>query len=447
MDYSRFNFKVILFSIFIALAAFAFMWSLNQPYLIVAKFTFGVIFIITIAVLITYVNQSNRKVVNILSALRNLDSIPDENKGESFNQLKASIDEIIKTIKDVNIDKEITHQYFEYTLQRIDTAVISFDLSGRIILFNRAAERLLELKKPNFVEVLTRKYPDIGMLIDRGVDLNPHSISIQNGVRVLKLLGQNNEIILDGKRIRVLTLTDITNQLTDEEITSYNKLIRVMTHEIMNSVSPLKSLLNTLTQLYGKDGKPINPSDLSVSDIDNTLLALNAMHKRTLGLLQFVDSYRRLTRTPQPVKRPASIKELLYGVAILKRPEALTKDIEITVSIDPFELMVDIDESLMNQVIINLVANAVDSVENGGIIKLNAGLSYSGFVEISVEDNGMGIDQEHLDKVFTPFFTTKKEGSGIGLSFSREVVRMHGGSIDLTSMSGNGTKVTIRLPR
>ncbi len=429
------------------MAAFVFTWSIYQHHLIVAKFTFGVIFILSIVNLIIYVNQTNRKTANILKTFKNLDSIPDEKKGESFDQLKGSIDGIISTIKEVNIDKEVEHQYFEQTLGKIDTAVISYDATGTITLFNKAAEAMLGVANPTSIISLTDKRNELSPLFNITGENKPVKIVIQKESRVIKALGQNSLITLNGRGIRIVTLTDITNQLTDEEIASYSKLIRVMTHEIMNSVSPLKSLLNTLTQLYSKDGKRISPSEVTATDIDNTLLALNAMHKRTLGLLQFVDSYRKLTKIPQPIKQSVYAKDLLDGIATLKQPDAYTKGIEISTAIVPSGLMVDIDEGLMNQVLINLVTNAIESTGNGGKINLSASINRSGLAEIRVDDNGSGIEPDLLDKVFTPFFTTKKEGSGIGLSLSREVIRLHGGGIDLISSPQSGTTVIIQLPR
>jgi len=447
MVYNRFTFKVTLYSLLIALVALVFIWSLQQQYLTVAKYTLGGVFILTIINLIVYVNRTNIKVANILKAIKDLDSLPDEEKGESFKQLKSSIDGIIETIKDVNIEKEVEHQYFRYTLERISTAVISFDSEGIITLFNGAAEKLIDISHPEYIKILLDKHPGLAPLFDTEINQNPIKVDIQNKSKILKLLGQTSLINLNNKPIRLVTLVDITNQLTDEEISSYNKLIRVINHEIMNSVSPIKSLLNTLTLLYNKNGNPINLSDITPSDINNTLLALNAMQKRTEGLMQFVESYRRLTRISQPVKHLISISELFQNVIVLKQPDALAKGIIVNSTVNPNSLTVDADETLMNQVLINLVVNAIESINIDGEITISSKVNDFGLLEISVKDNGVGIEPENQDKVFTPFFTTKKEGSGIGLSLSREIIRLHGGSIDLTSSTQIGTTVTIQLPR
>lgn len=446
MVYNRFTFKVTLYSLLIALAAMVFIWSLNQPNLTIAKFTLGIIFILSIVNLIVYVNRDNIRITNILMAFKDLDTIPDEQKGETFKQLKASIDRIINSVKDANIEKEIEHQYFHYTLERINTAVISFESTEKITIFNHAAVMLLDLAKPNSIKDLLDKYPSLAPILHSENDSCTYKIDIQCRSRITKLLGQSSLVMLSGNQIRIVTLIDITNQLTDEEITSYNKLIRVINHEISNSISPIKSLLNTLTQFYNKDGKPISPSEITSIDIDNTLLALNAMQKRAQGLMQFVESYRKLIRIPQPVKQPISISELIHGVVILKQTDAKTKGIDITTSIHPENLIANADETLMNQVLINLVANAIEAINEGGKVNIAASVNKAGLIEISVEDNGSGIESEYLDKVFTPFFTTKKEGSGIGLNLSREIIRMHGGNLNIVSTSKLGTTVLIQLP-
>ena len=446
MVFNKFIVRIIIICLVIGFSAFAFAWTLNQPYLVVAKYTFGAIFLFTIYVLINYSTQTNKRLTSVLSTFKEFDSIPDEHKGESFKQLKKSIDKILESIKEVKVEKEIEHRYFEYTLEKVPTAVISYDENNNVLLFNHAATKLLDIHRPSKTSSIIERHPSLNVLFEKSNEQKSFTLSIQNDSRILKLLGKNSIIILDGKPIYIATLIDITNQLTDEEIASYTKLIRVMTHEIMNSVSPLKSLLNTLSNQFSRNGESISPEEITQFDIENTVMALQAMQKRTSGLLQFVDSYRKLTKIPQPVKQIVQINGLFNDIIAIKKSDLQVKGIQISSSVEPLDLKANIDESLIIQVIINLINNAIDALSEKGTIEISARLNKDDQVEINIIDNGAGIEPDLLDKVFTPFFTTKKEGSGIGLSLSREIIRLHGGNISIKSEYKKGTTVILLIP-
>lgn len=446
MGYNKFFIYVVLLSILIAGAAFAFVWSIYQPHIAFGRFTFAAIFIVTIVVLVNYVNSYNKKIAYLLSTFQQADSLSNSINSKSFAEIKTNIDRIANEIMEANIEKEIEHKHFTYTLDKISTAVITYNQSGIVKIFNKKAESILGIKKPINITVIANTHKDFIKLFSNRNQPDLHKIDIENQGKVYKILGETSIIVLDGETNFFITLTDITNQLNDEEISSYNKLIRVMAHEIMNSVSPIKSLLNTLIGQFQINSIAKNPSELTSRDIENTIIALNAMHKRAQGLMQFVESYRKLTRTPQPILKKYKVRELVDNVISLKKSDLNLKCIEITTQILPENLTINVDESLINQVLINLISNSMESIDNKGSIKIVSEVVTSGMVEIRVIDNGKGIDKEFIDKVFIPFFTTKKEGSGIGLSLARDIIKLHGGYINLTSIPNLDTIVTIQLP-
>lgn len=446
MGYNRFFLYVVLLSILIAGAAFAFVWSIFQPHIAFGRYTFGAIFIVTIVALVNYVNSYNKNIAKLLSTFQQTDTISNSTSSKSLAEIKTNIDRIATEVKEANIEKEIEHKHFAYTLDKISTAVITYNQSGIVKIFNKKAETILGIKKPINITVIANTHKDLIKLFSNRNQPDLYKIDIEINGKVYKILGETSIIVLDGETNFFITLTDITNQLNDEEISSYYKLIRVMAHEIMNSVSPIKSLLNTLIGQFQTNSIAKDTSELTNKDIENTIIALNAMHKRAQGLMQFVESYRKLTKIPQPILKRHKVSELVDNVISLKKSDLNIKGIEITTQILPENLTIIVDESLINQVLINLILNSIESIESKGFIKVISEIVTSGMVEIRVIDNGKGIDKELIDKVFIPFFTTKKEGSGIGLSLARDIIKLHGGYLSLTSIPNYETIVTIQLP-
>jgi nitrogen fixation/metabolism regulation signal transduction histidine kinase len=447
MGFKRFTIWVSIYSALIAVVALAMVWSFGQPNLVVAKYTLAALFILSISNLIYYVNQTNRRVANFLRTFKQLDGIPDEQtKGDTFKELKSSVDDIIGTLKLARIEKETEHQLFGHTLDKISTAVLAYNTDRRIVIFNKSAQQLFGISNPTTIDKLVDIHPDVKGLLSPELANTNQKATLAVGARIVKVVGQASPIILDGKPINLLTLNDITHQLTDEEIGAYHKLIRVMTHEIMNSVSPIKSLLNTLINLFERNGLPLKANQLSDNEIETAALALNAMQKRTTGLLQFVESYRKLTRIPTPQKQAVIALGLIQGIITLKETELNARSIRYDVSVEPNDLTINADEALLNQVLLNLIINAMEAIAGEGKRINICASKISGIVKIEVIDTGSGIDAETLDKIFIPFFTTKGNGSGIGLSFVRDVIRLHGGQVEVTSDVGKGTRVTITIP-
>jgi signal transduction histidine kinase len=222
------------------------------------------------------------------------------------------------------------------------------------------------------------------------------------------------------------------------------KMVRVLTHEIMNSVSPITLASASLIRQYEaleKDGDLQNPE----TNKEN-LAALNAIHKRSKGLTNFVENYRQMTRLPQPVFETIEVKQLFQRLEILMRDQLLPKNIQWTQEIVPENISLLADEKLLEQVMINLIKNAIEALEGCGnaYIRL-AAVKFGEQVIIQVEDNGKGIPKEIADQIFTPMFTTKPQGTGIGLSLSRQIIHMHRGTIQVNSEPGVKTVITLRF--
>jgi signal transduction histidine kinase len=218
------------------------------------------------------------------------------------------------------------------------------------------------------------------------------------------------------------------------------RLIRVLMHEIMNSITPITSLSESLAEIFSSEGKPVTPDRITEKTISTTLNGLNVIREQGKGLKSFVDSYRRLTRLPEPEKKTFRIVDLFNRVQLLYESLENSSRIKLTTSLQDPEFEIFADQNLISQVLVNLVKNALEANEEnpGGNIMISASEG-SGNTWICVADNGPGIPPDIIDEIFVPFFTTRKNGSGIGLSVSRQIMKAHGGNLTVNSVPGQET--------
>jgi len=233
----------------------------------------------------------------------------------------------------------------------------------------------------------------------------------------------------------LLSVQDIRNELDEKELDSWMKLIRVLMHEIMNSIALITSLSESLNKLFTVDGREILPSEIDEKIIKNTVLGLNVIGEQGNGLIKFVESYRKLTRLPKPDKKLFKAESLINRIKVLYFSLENNEKAKLSVTVNPANLELFADEDLISQVLLNLIKNALEavSVNESGSIRIKVSLAAKNRPEISVADNGPGIPREILEQIFVPFFTTRQKGSGIGLSLSKQIMSMHGGSLQVRS--------------
>jgi len=239
----------------------------------------------------------------------------------------------------------------------------------------------------------------------------------------------------------IISIQDIKNELDEKEVESWLKLIRILMHEIMNSITPITSLSESLSNIYSIEGKPVLPNQITSGKISTTLQGLNVIKDQGKGLMSFVESYRKLTRIPEPDKRLFKVAGLFERLQVLYNPQKKGSKIKLSFSLEEPDLEIFADENLISQVLINLLKNALEANESNASakIKVSAGIGNDNHPEICVIDNGPGIPEENLDEIFVPFFTTRPNGSGIGLSISRQIMRVHGGTLKVRSVPGKET--------
>lgn len=340
----------------------------------------------------------------------------------TLNRIK---DLLVKAKNEV-IDKE---RYYELILNSVHTGVIVLNETGNVYQINNEARRLIGL--PRFTHInqlatIDRSLQELFFAI-RGGERKQASYSNKRGTVYLAV--NASEITIRGKRLRILAVNDINNELDERETESWIRLIRVLTHEIMNSITPITSLSDTLLGMENK----------VEGEVREGLEAINSTGR---SLIRFVEAYRKVTRIPTP--RPTSfyVKPFLERMAKLAEPYTQKENASVRLRITPSDLLVYADEDLIGQVVLNLLKNAAHAVAGkpDGEIVVTAYCTEAEQVAVDVTDNGCGIPADVAANIFVPFFTTKPNGSGIGLSVSRQIMRMHNGSIMLKhSLAGKTT--------
>ncbi|MCG8310425.1 MAG: ATP-binding protein [Cytophagales bacterium] len=448
MNSSLFNVRISIHSILLAITSGLFIWTLSRDYLVVTRFSLGVLWLFQIFFLIYYVNKTNRDLLLFLQSFEFKDDTLTFNKKKKlpFKPLYDEFNRIIENFRSVKLEKEMEHQYFQYSIKHVDTGLISFDQDGKIEVFNEAAKRLLKLEYAQNIQTLDRIKKG---LTEQCMNLKPGEQDMVKLIRkreILSLSMRAAEFKMRHKHIKLISFQNIKNELDEQELDSWQKLIRVLTHEIINSVSPITLLSSTLVKIFESDGKPKRKNELDEEQIENALHGLQAIHKRSRGLSRFVESYKSLTKIPDPVIVEVKVEDLFYQILLLMEKITEGRNIEFDYNIEPRSLCVGADEKLIEQVLINLVKNAIESGEGMNDLKIELRAKEEmGKLKIEVADNGTGISPEVIDNIFVPFYTTKKEGSGIGLSLSRQILRKHGGNLEVVSAEGEGATFIVTL--
>ncbi|WP_420316437.1 sensor histidine kinase [Ekhidna sp.] len=402
--------------------------------------------------LYNFLEKSNREIVHFLESIHYDDftnTYPERHTGSSRDLLYHEFNEILKKFREIRADKEAQHQYLRTIVQHIGIGIITFDDDGEVQIMNNAAKKLLGLKMIKNINQIGRDHPSLFETIKDlrtgGRDL----LKISKNEDEVQLAVYAIELSLRGKPFKLISIQNIQSELEEKEMEAWQNLIRVLTHEIMNSVTPISSLAATVeTELaeFLENGKNIN--QIKDDTIEDFYLSVKTIHNRSESLIKFVSDFRNMTRIKHPNLECHEIEDMIKHILVLLKPDIEHSNISVNCSVKP-GLSVNIDREQIEQVIINVVKNAVQAL--AATDKENKSLTITampidgGGAFISVTDNGTGIEEEALKKIFIPFFTTKKNGSGIGLSLSKQIMRKHGGNITAKSQIGEGTEFLLKF--
>jgi nitrogen fixation/metabolism regulation signal transduction histidine kinase len=411
----------------------------------------GIIILFQIFDLIRYVEKTNRDLTRFFESIKYGDfsqTFRDKGFGPSFDTLKEAFTDVMTAFRKARSEKEEHFQYLQTVVQHVGVGLIVFQPDGEVELINPAAKRLLRvarLKNIKSLESLSKT------LVKTMLSLKSREsalVKVEDENELLHLALYATEFKLRGQKFSLVSIQNIHSELEEREMEAWQNLIRVLTHEIMNSITPIASLTSTVSGLIQDTyGRKMTQKKLKNESLEDIQQALKTIQKRSQGLLHFVDAYRNLTLIPKPNFQIFPIKELFDRVQKLMQSNIKENSISLKASVDPETLELTADPELTEQVLINLMWNAFQAVEGqkNAKIELNGLMDGKGRVIIQVVDNGPGISQENLEKIFIPFFSTKEDGSGIGLSLSRQIIRLHNGSIGVHSEPNVQTIFTLRF--
>ena len=444
MAYSRFDASVTLQVALIVAVCGALAYLAASTSYYATMLLVMVVLVLQVIALLRYVRRTNRELARFMLAIKHEDfgqSFAAQPASQSFAELARAFESIMQRLRAAHAAKEEQASYLDTLVQHVPVAVIALEETGRVDLFNHAARRLLGANAPQQLQDFQGFGPEFVERVRGLVPGRPELIKVQRESGLLQLNALATEIKIRGRSYKIVSLQDIHGELEARELEAWQNLIRVLTHEIMNSATPISSLAATAAELLAEARDHPDRAG-AIADAHD---AVETIAKRSSGLVHFVESYRRLTRMPKPELRHLAITELFGRVAQLMGPELERRGIALEREVAPRHLAIVADPDLLEQVLINLVRNAVDALADAAAprIRLAAELDAAGRAVIVVADNGQGMEQHVRDNIFVPFFTTKRHGTGVGLSLVRQIMRAHRGNVGVWSAPGEGTAVRL----
>lgn len=430
---------------------FAAIYSSFQNEWYVTTLVCSLITIVFLIEIIRYAEKYKRGLSEFLISIKSRDFISASGSFSATNS-KDILTEAYKTImnefQNIRIDKEIQFHYLKTIVEHIKIALLSFDEKGKIEFMNKTAKDLLN--KPNINNIHSIKNSDIILynLIQKIKSGENELIKIKLNEDLMHLSVYATELKIQNKKIKLISLQNIKQELEYQELESWQKLIRVLTHEIMNSVTPISSLSSAINEiLEDTKGQKLELYKISDDDFGDIVSSIKTIENRSKGLLKFVSSYKQLTRLPKPDFKEVDLVELVNHCHTLLKQKINEKQINFHFKNISESIIALADYDQIEQVVINLIINAIDAVSEqvNPEIKIEIFKNELNKHKIIVQDNGYGINSEEIDKIFIPFYTTKKEGSGIGLSLSRQIMRLHKGSIHVNSEIGKGSEFILEF--
>lgn len=385
-------------------------------------------------------DQTNKNLTRFLQSIKFSDlslSFSTKKMGKSFDELNAAFNEVLEEFKKTRGEREEKNRYLQTVLRHIGIGLIAFDSSGKIEFINRAARKLLGVKRITHRNISDQLEGNLSKELMGLKSGEKSTVKIINDNDAIQLIAYATEFKMRDTLYKLVSIQNIQSELEEKELEAWQKLIRVLTHEIMNSVTPISSLSSTVNDMLSNGGAE-NLDDEQIDDIKN---AVNTIHRRSEGLIKFVENYRSLTKIPKPNFEIFPVQNLFDRIEHLLKNDLERYSIKLTCIVSPSSLELTADPAMVEQILINLIINSTHALKevNNKSIMLSASLNEKGRIVIKVTDNGPGIPEDIQEKIFIPFFSTKSSGSGIGLSLARQIMRSHRGNIRVSSIANEDT--------
>lgn len=448
MDYNRFplGIGIRVFLLTAVMAGLVFLFIV--PGYPTASVILAGIAILQISELFRYVARTNAELMRFLDAARYADfsqRFDVEKMGAGFDELGDVFSEILKRFQQQRADQEVRLRHLKALTEHVPVPLLSLHPDGKIDIHNNAARRLFGIFQ-------VERLDDIDVF---GVDFSRQLQAVRPGERRLatfvvdeleqRLTLSATEVVISGCSEKLVSLQNIQSELDGAQLQAWQDLVRVLTHEIMNSITPVTSLAKTAADLVDDAVDKFSDHAELSSELADVKSAVETVARRSDGLMQFVQGYHRLTRLPPPQKQLLPLSELFSSLEQLVSAQWVEKAIQLSLEVEPKSLELWVDREMIEQVLINLLRNAEQALAESteGKVMVRAKLNRQGHIFIEVNDNGPGVPDDVAQKIFVPFYTTKREGSGVGLALTRQVMLAHGGSVSLGVSDLGGAKFTL----
>ena len=417
---------------------FAFSLSMKKPFMLI-NHTF--LIIIQVFLLIRFLNKTNRELARVFDSLRDHDFSEVSLKfpaNKSLQKLYESVNDFVMLLKEARIDHITKSEELLAAIENVGTGLIWFSDHGHIELINQAAKKMLGIKSIANVHELDAIHNDFSGILKTIRPSQQRLLKIVVRNEAVQLAIKATIMVQREKRLKLISLHNIKNELDEAEMDSWQKLIRVLAHEIMNSIGPITTSTSDISRYFKENDHPVGPSKIDQLVINNTIKGLQIIEERSMGLKAFVSDYRAVTNLPTPVFEEINVDDLIDNNLFLLKDDL--QGIKIEKETLPLGFMVKVDRRLISQAMINLLLNAKHALEGhpDPVIRISAEKLPDDTCAIRMMDNGKGIPADIMDKIFVPFFTTREDGSGIGLSLARQIMRLHGGTLSVQSEEGEG---------
>lgn len=450
MVFKKFYIQVVLRTIFMSLSIFLSILAFQQDDMIFAGLLLLFFIVFQVLGLIHYVNQTNTKLKTFLESIRYADFSTtfstDDSLGKSFKELNIAFNDVMESFRKTRAEKEENLLFLYVVLQHIQTGILSFNQKGEIGMINNAAKKTLQIPQLRHIDDIKSRFP---ALHDKIKNLKPGQNEIIKLDSMVQLSLRYTEVKMGGNNWSVLALQNIHDELQKNELQAWQNLTKVLRHEIMNSITPIATLVGSMNDILKYDMKEEEEQRKSMNEetYDDLLEGLKTIENRSKGLIRFVDAYRDYTSIPTPQPHKVVVTDLIENVCSLMRSEFGREQIQVEKQILPENLELYADEELIQMVLINLLKNAKEALHDTESKKISiyAAVLENKEIVIQVIDNGPGIVPEAIERIFVPFFTTKKTGSGIGLALSRQIMHLHKGSLTVQSQLGERTIFSLRF--
>lgn len=445
MTYKRHSFFLLwrVLILVLLLLCTAYFWNEDQRYIAAGAALLSLFWFLKIH---SFLSRRFTEIDDFFEAVKYRDfsrRFREDSGPQDLRRLHQGFNEVNRVVREINTKKEIQYLYLQKILELVDVGIIAFNLdSGEILWANDSIKNTLNFPSFKKVSFVARRKPEIYKEVFLASHPEPETLTLEINKERIKVLISDSIFKIEDASYKLIVLQNIDETLNQNESEAWKKLLSVMTHEIMNSIAPISSLADSLHQQVKQAIEDPDSSTLDMEDMD---IGIASIRNRSEGLVKFAKTYRSLNKVTQLNLEVIKINQLFEGIESLMLPSLKEKDVAIEFINDNQDLEIKIDTYLVEQVIINIILNAVEASlqkEHPHIV-ITAEKNASENIAIKITDNGTGIPAEILDTVFVPFFTTKKTGSGIGLSLSKQIMLLHKGKINIHSVEGKGTEVSL----